>query len=75
MSSNIAQQSAGLSEEIERLTSLTDSLKRAETTLEKVEVLDLYPRVQSLSFPPSWITKHSGDVELVIKSIIAIGQY
>ncbi len=75
MSSNIAQQSAGLSEQIERLTSLTDSLKRAETTLAKVEVLNLDVRVQALSFPLSWITTYSQEIELVIKSIIVIGQY
>ncbi len=75
MSTNIAQHSTGLSEEIERLTSLTENLKKAQGILEKIEVLNTDSRVKTFSASFSWITGSTEEEELVIKSIIAIGQY
>ncbi len=73
MSSNITQHSEILLEEIGRLSSLTDSLKIAKGTLEKIKVLNSDSRVMAFSFFGMW--EYSEEVELVIKSVVAIDQY
>ena len=75
MSSDIEQCGLNLSEEIERLTCLTEFLKKAQGTLEKLEVLNDDSRVTLCSLPSFLGEDISKEVELVIKSVIAIGQY
>lgn len=70
MSSPIVQNKENLSEEIERLSALTEALKKAQGTLEKIQVLNEDSKVNIFSFP-----YRSIEEELVIKSVVAIGQY
>ncbi len=73
MSNPIAQNKENLSEEIERLSSLTNSLKTTQGTSEKIEVLNRDEKVMLFSFPD--FSDYSEEEELVIKSVVAIGQY
>jgi len=75
LNSNIAVLTEDLSEEIGRLSSLSESLIKADGTLEKIEVLNSDSRVTSFAFPPAWKSDFSIEEELAIKSVIAIGQY
>lgn len=75
LGSNIAQCNAGISEEIERLTVLTEALKKAQGTLEKEQILERDPKVAAFSPPAFLWRKRSLESQLVIKSVVAIGQY
>lgn len=78
LGSFIAESSTGLEEEIERLSTLTGRLKSASSSHFKVDLLNQDSRVaaffNSHSFVKTLLEGLSKEEELVLKSIVAIGQ-
>lgn len=73
MSKNLTVQ-----DEIERLSRLVESLKSCRADFERIEILDGDERVKQWTEKPSWLrtfaATSSQECELIIKSLIAIGQ-
>jgi UTP---glucose-1-phosphate uridylyltransferase len=67
-----------LGKEIDRLIVLVENLKSAKTQAEKIDILNAEPKVVSFlqqpSFARSFLSGLSLDCELVMKSVMAIGQ-
>ncbi len=65
-------------DEIERLSGLVEALKHCQSDFERIEALDRDERVQQWAGDPSWLRSFaataSQECELIIKSLVAIGQ-